>query len=550
MIIDARTLPNKEEIKADVCIVGAGTAGITLAREFIDKQFTVSILETGGLKPDPETQSLAWGENVGHPYFSLDTAYARCLGGTTNRWMIHVGNNLFGARMRPFDAIDFEERDWVPHSGWPFDKKYLDPFYDRAQAICNIGPPTFDVRDWEDKDTAPKLPLCGSNVETVIFKFGLRDPFLNDYVPQVKGAANVTTYLYSNVMDIETDETARNVTRLHAACLNGTTFSVSAKLFILATGAIETPRLLLASKGRQSTGLGNGHDLVGRFFMEHPHYELGVFIPATPEVFKMTGLYDHISRRKGVHVLGKLALSEETLRREKLLNYVAELVPRVVRYASLGTQIYPAIPSESIRAFKALRSSIRRGSVAEGLSKNLVDIAKGIDDVAVTAYRNIRRKALKSFSRKKVKIFRLGNMSEQAPNPMSRITLSPDKDSLGQYRACLDWQLSPIDLQSAVRSQEILGRELSQAGLGRLYIELNDETPPQRIGGGWHQMGTTRMHRDPTKGVVDENCKVHGISNLYISGPSVFPTSGYANPVLTIVALAVRLADHVKNILS
>src|SRR4030042_354894 len=195
MIIDARSLPDREEINTDVCIVGAGTAGITLAKEFIDREFRVCILESGGLKPDPETQSLAWGENVGHPYFSLDTAYARCFGGTTNRWMIHVGDHRFGARMRPFDPIDFEERDWVPYSGWPFDKSHLDPFYHRAQKICEIEPPSFDINDWEDPNTAPRLRFGNDSVKTVVFKFGLRDPFLNDYLSQVKGAPNITTYL-------------------------------------------------------------------------------------------------------------------------------------------------------------------------------------------------------------------------------------------------------------------------------------------------------------------------------------------------------------------
>lgn len=141
-------------------------------------------------------------------------------------------------------------------------------------------------------------------------------------------------------------------------------------------------------------------------------------------------------------------------------------------------------------------------------------------------------------------------MSEQAPNPMSRVTLSSEKDRFGRNFARLDWRLSAIDKQSIRRSQEILGKELNRAGLGRLYIELSDETPPQAITGGWHQMGTTRMHRDPRKGVVNEHCRVHGISNLYISGPSVFPTSGYANPALTIVALAVRLADHITSVFS
>lgn len=550
MIVDARTLPNDKEIKVDLCIVGAGTAGITLAREFIDRHLTVCILESGGLKPDPETQALAWGENVGHPYFSLDTAYARCLGGTTSRWMIHVGNNLFGARMRPLDAIDFEERDWVPYSGWPFDRNHLEPFYERAQRICKIDPLTYAAEDWEDKDKAPRLPLLGDRVQTVIFKFGLRDPFLYEYIPMIKGARNITVYLYANVTEIETDDSAKNVTRLHVACLNGTKFSVSARFFILAAGAIETPRLLLASNKTMKPGLGNQHDLVGRFFMEHPHYELGVFVPYKDDVFRITGLYDHINRKNGVHILGKLALSEDTLRQERLLNYVAELVPRIVRYGALGPLIHPAIKSESVGALKAIRKSLQAGALPDSLFRQVASVLRGVDDISVTAYRYVLRKIIMALGRKKVKIFRLGNMSEQEPNPMSRITLSSERDELGLCRARLDWRLSSMDLESAVRCQRILGQDLHRAGLGRLYIELDNETPPHRIGGGWHQMGTTRMHKDPTKGVVDEHCRVHGISNLYVSGPSVFPTSGYANPVLTIVALAARLADYIKGLFS
>jgi choline dehydrogenase-like flavoprotein len=140
-------------------------------------------------------------------------------------------------------------------------------------------------------------------------------------------------------------------------------------------------------------------------------------------------------------------------------------------------------------------------------------------------------------------------MSEQLPNPQSRILLSEQRDRLGMNGVQLDWRLSPMDTESAIRSQEILDQEFKRAGLGRLYTLLDADTPPQRIRGGWHHMGTTRMHVDPRKGIVDENSRIHGISNLFIAGPSVFPTSGYANPSLTIIALAVRLADHIKQLM-
>jgi choline dehydrogenase-like flavoprotein len=143
--------------------------------------------------------------------------------------------------------------------------------------------------------------------------------------------------------------------------------------------------------------------------------------------------------------------------------------------------------------------------------------------------------------------FRLNHMTEQIPNPDSRIFLTEEKDAFGKNRVCLDWRLSSSDIHSIIRSQEIVNEELQKAGLGRLQITMTNKKPPSNLQGGWHHMGTTRMHVNPGKGVVDENCRVHGISNLFIAGPSVFPTCGYANPVLTIVALAIRLADHIKD---
>ena len=144
-------------------------------------------------------------------------------------------------------------------------------------------------------------------------------------------------------------------------------------------------------------------------------------------------------------------------------------------------------------------------------------------------------------------MFRLNHMTEQIPNPNSRVNLIDECDILGRKRVQLDWRLSSIDVRSIIRAQEIIDEELRRAKLGRLQIELKDDTPPHNLHGGYHNMGTTRMHIDPKKGVVNENCQVHGVSNLFIAGPSVFPTGGYSNPVLTIVALSLRLADYVKK---
>lgn len=550
MIIDARKVADGVTTETDVCIVGSGTAGITLAKEFIDQNFRVCILESGGLKPDRETQALYQGENIGHPYYSLDSARARYFGGTTNRWHIPIGDDCSGVRMHPLDAIDFEKRNWVPFSGWPFDKSHLAPYYDRAQEICKITPATYDVTDWEDPKTTPSLPFKRDGVKTVIFKFGSRHPFLDGYAAEVTQAENITTYLYSNVIEIETNETARTATRLRVVCLEGNKFWVKPKQIILAAGAIEIPRLLLSSNRTQKAGLGNQHDLVGRFFMEHLHFSSGFLVPFDPKIFNFAYLYDHIHRVNDVPIIGKLSLSEKVLRDEKLLNYVVELSPRIVLKTSLNQFLYPRIESKSVHSYKVIRSAIEQSRLPDDLGSHLRNILNGFDDFAVTAYRNIKKRVLRAFDKRRIRLFRLDNMTEQAPNPESRVMLGSERDSLGQRRVRLDWRLSGFDAKSFIKSQEIVDQELRRAGLGRLYVKPFDEIPQDEITGGWHHMGTTRMHTDPKYGVVDQNCRIHGISNLFIAGPSVFPTSGYANPSLTIIALAVRLADHIKSLMA
>ena len=547
MIIDTRFLTNNQNIEADICIVGSGTAGLTVAKEFVNQGFNVCLIESGGLKPDRETQSLYAGKNVGHPYFTLDTARARYFGGSTNRWHVAVGDDCSWARMRPLDKIDFEYRDWVPFSGWPFDKTHLDPYYDRAQTFCQTVPFSYHVADWSDRLKTPPIHLHGDRMQTVIFKFGSRYPFLNEYAKAVSQAGNMSIYLYANVLEIDMAESARVVERLQIACLDGKKHWVSAKIFILAAGAIEIPRLMLASRRTCSAGVGNQNDLVGRFFMEHPHFWFGFFVPSRPEIVNTMGLYSHIHKVNNVPIIGKISPTEDVLRHERLLNHVVELVPRISLATYFDRFYYPPIKSKGVKSFKALLSAVRSGNLPDPFGQQLIDAASGINDIAISIYRNFRKRVRRLIHKKRVQYFILARMCEQVPNPNSRVILSQDRDRLGMLRADLDWQLTGMDLESAKQCTVILDEELRRAGLGQVLVDLDDDTLPERIKGGWHHMGTTRMHIDPKRGVVDAHCRVHGIDNLFIAGPSVFPTSGYANPSLTIVALALRLADHIKD---
>jgi len=549
MIADGRSVSDDETVETDVCIVGAGVAGITLAREFVDQGFQVLVLESGALQREDDTQALYRGESVGHPYYPLHEARARYCGGSVNCWDVDLGDGRLGARLRPLDPLDFEPRDWVPYSGWPLDRSELEPFYERAQWMFDIEERSYAAEKWIDDERRPRLRFVDDTVDTVIFKFSPQDRFLRHRDAVVRRADNVIVLIYANVVDIETDSGGSVVRRLHVACLRGNRFTVSAKMFVLAAGGIETPRLLLSSSTVHAAGLGNGHDLVGRFFMEHLHFTSGVYVPAR-ELGPPMALYDRIHVVNGVPVVGKLALHETVLRRERLLNQNVQLLP----WHAPAAALYPAVISRAANSVRTLVGAGSRLTIPDAVGEHLSNVVSGLDDVATQAYRKLRRTLADRQRGKKLRLFRLANMAEQAPNPDSRVSLSADRDALGQPLAKLDWRLSSIDIDSVRRTQELMDGALRRAGLGKLRIELRDDTPPVGgvplgVHGGYHHMGTTRMHADPRKGVVDRDCRLHGTANLFIAGPSVFPTGGYANPTLTIVALALRLADHIKALM-
>ncbi|MDB9444989.1 GMC oxidoreductase [Anabaena sp. CS-542/02] len=547
MLIDARKLPQDETLETEVCIVGAGPAGITLARELARTDFRVILLETGGLNFDRNTQSLTLGESVNNHFETLESQRCFQFGGTANFWKIRIGNNVIGVRYAPLDKIDFEKRDWLPYSGWPFDKSHLDPFYKRAHQLCQLGNFSYDAQDWEEAQT-PSLPFSG-NVTTNMFQFGPRAVFTHDSREVIQQARNITTYLNASLVEIETDETATNVTRLRVACLSGKEFWVRAKFTILATGGIEAARLLLLSNKVQTTGLGNQNDLVGRFFMDHSLVDGGKLIPNNPEIFHKTALYD-LRRVNNIPVMGKLTLTEECMHNQQLLN--------------ISTLMFPIPKLHQLKAANSLKTlllSIHNPQVRQDILKHLKNIVFGLDYILPAAYGAIIKQepfvpslAWSGWSyipdkERRFTGFTLLQIAEQVPDPDNRITLTGDRDRLGRQRVKLHWRWNEIDIEHINRTQDILQQEIALAGIGELQIERNGNLPKLIHPGLHHHMGTTRMHDDPKQGVVDRNCQVHGISNLFIASSSVFPTGGFANPTLTIVALAMRLADHIKNIM-
>jgi choline dehydrogenase-like flavoprotein len=326
MLIDAREFSSDQVLSVDICIVGSGPAGITLAREFIGKSKQVCLLESGGVEFDPQAQTLSQADTIGDSYLAPQLTRHRQFGGNSNIWSIKIGNGQIGVRYVPLDEIDFKQRDWLPHSGWPLTKADLDPFYEQAQAVCQTGPYAYESEYWQTDDAAP-LPFKTDRLVTGMFQFGPRDVFYQQYREELKQAENIKICVNANVLDLETDDLAQRVTRVRVASAPDRKFWVEAKVVVLATGGIENARLLLMSNQTQPAGLGNQHDVVGRFFMDHVLVDGGMFVPADPGLYDRMALYD-LRRVNNAPVLGRLALSQETMQREQLLNFATILFPR------------------------------------------------------------------------------------------------------------------------------------------------------------------------------------------------------------------------------
>lgn len=548
MILDARTLDHDQKLSADLCIVGAGVAGITLAREFIDQELSVLIVESGGERPKPETQRLAEGDITGRSYSSLDDACKRSLGGTSWAWNINLPDGRNGVRLRALDEIDFVERPEIPHSGWPISKKDLDPYYERAHEVFQLGPYSYSPEDWCPHVQESQMPIENDSIETTIFQFADAKLFRETYPEELRKAPNVTVLTNATVVELETNEAATTVTGLQARTLSGKSLQVVSSRFVVAAGGIQTPRLLLLSNQHAPKGLGNQNDLVGRFFMEHPHVVAGWFVPSKPVAPKELALYQEREAADGTPILdttrpilGYLTPTARTLIKNRLPNFCTSFRPKLDDYWRTHT-------SEGWKSLGQLWYARKRG-LPEQPHRHLAQAVADFPDLAHIAYEKLRRGFRERFGNGEppaVRNFQLQQMAEQVPNPESRVTLASERDQLGQPRARLDWKLSPRDVQGIQNAQKVVKQALETSDLGHVDVAPL-ENIRDRMFGGYHHMGTTRMSASPRDGVVDSDCKVHNVSNLYIAGSSVFPTSGCANPTLTIVALALRLADHLKN---
>ena len=517
MHTDARTLENGTLIEGDICIVGAGAAGISIALEFMNSPYKVILLEGGGFEYEERIQKLYDGKTTGQPYYPIRSSELHYFGGTTGHW---------GGMCSLFDPIAFKKRAWVDKSGWPITQETLLPYYDRAHVNLDLDIYEFDLDYWQKKDPSLlTLPFDKKYVWTKIWKFSPPTRFGKKYKDTIVNAKNIHLYTYANVVDITASDNISKINSVTVKNYTGKTQQVSAKYFILACAGIQNARVLLAANKQAKSGIGNDNDLVGRYFMEHAEVKSAELWLNQRNDLK---LYMFASPR----VQGEIAITPEKQEEYGILNGIVSFTPlewakKMPSYIEVWSNADPRINQEQA---ENARLESRKTSKIE----HLIDKFKSKD------------------SQEQHQAFQMTIRLEQAPNPLSRVTLSEEKDELGVPRAALHWALTPLEKRSMRKIYEIIGQQAGATGLGRVKLmeelwDEKDETLPSTTSVGWHHMGTTRMSDDPKSGVVDANCRVHGIQNLFIAGSSCFTTGGGVNPTYTIVALSIRLADHIKD---
>jgi choline dehydrogenase-like flavoprotein len=510
MHADGRFLDNDLVVEGDICIVGAGAAGISMAIDWNNSGYKVILLEGGGFEYDSKIQDLYAGKTTGQPYYPLMSARLHYFGGTTGHWAGFCST---------FDPIDFQKRDWIKYSGWPIGPADLDLYYAKAQKKLELGPYEYSAEYWQKTDPT-LVPLINSNsvIWNKIWQFSPPTRFGEKYKNEILQSHNIHLYTYANVVRIDTNENGSVVKEVIIRNFDGRQQRVRAKRFILACCAIQNARLLLASNHQFPNGLGNGRDLVGRFFMEHLEIKSAELWLLKPDKLKLYAFVFGITKARA-----ELALQAKKQKEYGILNGTVSLLP-----LEMAKKMKPAI--------EAWNQQDPRVSA----------------DRFIGGYAKVARETHIPASGGRG--FQMFTRLEQAPNPDCRVTLDADRDGLGVPRASLHWELSSLEKSSLRKMYELIGTEVGRVGVGRIRLmdyltDANDASWPSFTGGGWHHMGTTRMGEDPRRGVVDADCKVHGISNLFIAGSSCFTTAGAANPTLTLVALTLRLSDHIKGLM-
>mgnify|MGYP001027964751 CR=1 FL=1 len=530
--VDVAELDPVAELAAEVVVVGAGAAGITIALELARLGREVLLIDGGRAAPDAEIQALHDLECVGRPMRPNYLPRLRQFGGTCNLWA--------GRAMR-LTPEDLTPRPAVPEGGWPIAWEELEALYPEAERILGLpGPGAFTAEAWLRRASpAERALLASGRLVPTVSLWAIRPRrFARDFAAEIRRSPRIRVLLGAQAIGLREAARGGRVEAVRLRTLEGRDLEARGRAFVLACGGLENARLLLLSTDRRPEGLGNAHGLVGRFFMDHPRAVWG-------RVELAPGTALRILRGRPVPG-GKVQLglaAAAAIRGERgLLHHHLTLESEQSSYARERYDVAVQVAKRLLRHGHAGRRLDLRGVLA-GRTPDLVYLLTPKEILPHWAYRLLWSARERLPRRPRVERYVLVHFCEQPLDPESRVTLSDRRDALGVPRLRLDWRIQPEVVRGMEALAGLLGEELERTGVGRL---LPAEGEP-RFTDASHHMGTTRMGTDPRRSVVDPWGRVHETANLWIAGSSIFPSGGHANPTLTIVALALRQARRIAS---
>ncbi len=553
MIEDARMIAPGSCLEADLCIVGGGAAAISLALEALKSGMTVIVLPGGGPNQTAASIDLYRGKvNPTGSHEPLEENRLRMWGGTTTVW---------GGRCIPFDAVDFEARPWVPGSGWPISLHELRDYLSRASELSEVGEADFDARSVFPETQAEILK--GFDDEDFatwpLERWSIPTDYSKRYRAELESAPNVRVLLHAHAIHLQMDASGTTLESVKAACIPNHNFQIQARNTVLACGALENARLLLAARDVLSTGIGNQRDLVGRYYQSHRFGVCGYAVLKDPS---KDFIYDFEKDSAGVYCRRRFWLTPQAQEKHQVGNAVGFFFRNVSgasehRNAMVSTVLLAKMILGGARKGPRRLFQILKDQRRELLSHLWIVVKDGpgiFGQVAAVVYTRYfqKRRLPMVLPARKTNRFPLFFQTEHAPDRDSRVVLDESSlDDFGMPRLEARIKFSEMDYRTVTTLVTQFKERLEKLGLGTFHLSEDEKeflAHPERqeFNSNSHNIGTTRMSETPESGVVDVNCKVHGLDNLYIAGSSVFPTSGHANPTLMIIALALRLADHLK----
>ena len=514
MIRDLETTQPKAVAPYDLCIVGSGAAGILLALELLPTGKRILMLEGGGNDLEDRSQDPYRSEVVGLTHRGIHTGRFRAKGGTTTKW---------GGQILEFDARDFEVRDAVPESGWPFPKSELTPFYPRSLEGVGLGNVTRD-----DAAVWREIGLEQPRFEGFepYFSRWLPDPLMaRVHRKALEESPNLDLWLHATVVEILFDGERAKAVR--ARTLTGVEATFEATNFVFALGAIESSRFFLQPRAE---GLPwNRSGLLGKHYQDHIDVNAADVTPKNPKRFHQ--LFDNVFSR-GFKYHPKIRLAPSIQKEKGTLNVAA-------------TMYFVSDVDEELARLKVTAKNILRGHLRDVTASDLAHTLRNLPLLLRQVYRyGVQHRAYNP----PTATIKLRVHCEQQPDSPSTITLSDEKDALGLYRTRLDWQITDTELATIRTCVLEAQRALADVALVTPDPKLLSGEPSFRLqcDDSNHHMGGMRMAVSPDEGVVDPNLRLHGTSNVYVCSSAVFPTSSFSNPTHTLLALAARLAAHLK----